>query len=228
MIAGAPPVGHRGRCGTSVRLTTGGAACPCPRPPMAAAPTGCERFKRRRRKTKGGVRSPSRVESQPSRRRGQRIRPREGPLGPSSLKHAPVAQGIERCPAEAEAARSNRAGRMACSSHFRELELPRSAPFVPRTLPPLPPGETTSRAQWEREAKSGRFGRWATSRSASAGRAPAGGSRSDRNRTAYHSDRCNLLCDRSLYRWFSSGSRSDAACPQGCSGLLPMRRGPCG
>ncbi len=30
-----------------------------------------------------------------------------------SLKNAPVAQGIERCPAEAEAARSNRAGRMA-------------------------------------------------------------------------------------------------------------------
>jgi hypothetical protein len=28
-----------------------------------------------------------------------------------SLKNAPVAQGIERCPAEAEAARSNRAGR---------------------------------------------------------------------------------------------------------------------
>jgi hypothetical protein len=29
------------------------------------------------------------------------------------LNYAPVAQGIERCPAEAEAARSNRAGRMA-------------------------------------------------------------------------------------------------------------------
>jgi hypothetical protein len=32
--------------------------------------------------------------------------------------HAPVAQGIERCPAEAEAARSNRAGRMASTKPF--------------------------------------------------------------------------------------------------------------
>ncbi len=38
---------------------------------------------------------------------------RSGRKAAPSLKNAPVAQGIERCPAEAEAARSNRAGRMA-------------------------------------------------------------------------------------------------------------------
>jgi hypothetical protein len=54
---------------------------------------------------------------------------------------------------KAEAARSNRAGRMACSSHFSKPEMPKSAPFVPRTLPPLPPVRPTSRAQREREAK---------------------------------------------------------------------------
>jgi hypothetical protein len=70
-----------------------------------------------------------------------------------SLKYAPVAQGIERCPAEAEAARSNRAGRMAYPSRFREPEMPKSAPFVPRTLPPFPPEKTTSGAQRQREAK---------------------------------------------------------------------------
>lgn len=31
--------------------------------------------------------------------------------------------------------------------------MPKSAPFVPRTLPPLPPDRPTSRAQREREAK---------------------------------------------------------------------------
>jgi hypothetical protein len=31
--------------------------------------------------------------------------------------------------------------------------MPKSAPFVPRTLPPLPPEKTTSRAEREREAK---------------------------------------------------------------------------
>jgi hypothetical protein len=54
---------------------------------------------------------------------------------------------------QAEAARSNRAGRMAYSSHFSRPEMPKSAPFVPRTLPPLPPERSKSRAQSEREAK---------------------------------------------------------------------------
>jgi hypothetical protein len=31
--------------------------------------------------------------------------------------------------------------------------MPKSAPFVPRTLPPLPPARPTNRAQREREAK---------------------------------------------------------------------------
>ena len=31
--------------------------------------------------------------------------------------------------------------------------MPKSAPFVPRTLPPLPPEKRTSRAQREREAR---------------------------------------------------------------------------
>jgi hypothetical protein len=35
----------------------------------------------------------------------------------------------------------------------RRLEVPKSAPFVPRTLPPLPPQRTKSRAQRERAAK---------------------------------------------------------------------------
>jgi hypothetical protein len=53
---------------------------------------------------------------------------------------------------EAEAARSNRAGRMAQPSRFQMPEMPKSAPFVPRTLPPLS-AEKSSRAQREREAK---------------------------------------------------------------------------
>jgi hypothetical protein len=53
----------------------------------------------------------------------------------------------------AEAARSNRAGRMAYSSRFSEPEMPKSTPFVPRTLPPCQPEKPTSRAEREREAK---------------------------------------------------------------------------
>ena len=46
---------------------------------------------------------------------GRRARSRPGSRLPSYTDHprAPVAQGIERCPAEAEVARSNRAGRIA-------------------------------------------------------------------------------------------------------------------
>src|SRR6476620_4256301 len=51
-----------------------------------------------------------------------------------SLKNAPVAQGIERCPAEAEAARSNRAGRMAQPSHSWRPQSAETNHIRPRTL----------------------------------------------------------------------------------------------
>ena len=54
---------------------------------------------------------------------------------------------------KAEVARSNRAGRMAQPSRFRKPEMPKSAPFVPRTLPPLPTERPMSRAQREQDAK---------------------------------------------------------------------------
>ena len=39
------------------------------------------------------------------------------------------------------------------SSHFPKPEMPKGAPFVPRTLPPPPPEKPKSRAQRERDAK---------------------------------------------------------------------------
>jgi len=42
---------------------------------------------------------------------------------------------------------------MAQPSRFREPETPKGAPFVPRTLPPLPAEGPKSRAQRQREAK---------------------------------------------------------------------------
>jgi hypothetical protein len=64
---------------------------------------------------------------QPSGQRGRKAAP--------SLKPAPVAQGIERCPAEAEAARSNRAGRMTRPPEGRRSRI--------AAVPPAPrPGRT--------------------------------------------------------------------------------------
>jgi hypothetical protein len=45
-----------------------------------------------------------------------------------------------------------------CRAHgltkpFSRAEMPKSAPFIPRTLPPLPLERQTSRAQREQEAK---------------------------------------------------------------------------
>jgi hypothetical protein len=95
----------------------------------------------------------NRVDSNPQVQGIRDIAGKNGRNPASGLNPAPVAQGIERCPAEAEVARSNRAGRMAQPSRFRRPEMPKSAPFVPRTLPPLPAGKPTSAAQREREAK---------------------------------------------------------------------------
>src|SRR5436190_18144410 len=90
---------------------------------------------------------------------------------------------MRRRPAEAEAARSNRAGRMAYSSHFREPETPKSAPFVPRTPPPLPrrslrvaPARAGGEAYWDlfseaqevwalRKVGYFKVGQWASDRS---------------------------------------------------------------
>src|SRR4051794_21937262 len=62
-------------------------------------------------------------------------RPQGREAGPS-LRDAPVAQGIERCPAEAEVARSNRAGRMAQPCGFWMSEIPKEQAFDLRSLPP--------------------------------------------------------------------------------------------
>jgi hypothetical protein len=55
------------------------------------------------------------VQSNPQPQGIEEIAGRNGCNPAPGLKNAPVAQGIERCPAEAEVARSNRAGRISPS-----------------------------------------------------------------------------------------------------------------
>ena len=94
---------------------------------------------------------------------GARLRPRRGSRGRRARRGgppradtltllAPVAQGIERCPAEAEAASSNLAGRMAQPGRSRRPDARNRQLFVLRT-PPVGETKTPSRTAREREAK---------------------------------------------------------------------------